>query len=120
MERWKKWLSFNFKKSFLRPSRAILLKVISRLRHKSKGKLKSFANQKRCECVGLSASVSFPNIMMVAEKGTGMVSLYKDKEACAEYADIQVMWDMVHSSIYTNSPQTRKMPFHRRVGFRLT
>ncbi|KAL8102138.1 hypothetical protein AgCh_026868 [Apium graveolens] len=90
MERWKKWLSFRFKKSFLRPSKAILLKVISRLRHQSK------------------------------EKGTGMVSLYKDKEACAEYADIQVMWEMVHSSIYTNSPQTRKMPFHRRVGFRLT
>ncbi|KAL1804621.1 hypothetical protein DCAR_0830413 [Daucus carota subsp. sativus] len=90
MERWKKWLSFNFKKSFLRPSKAILLKVISRLRHKSK------------------------------EKGTGMVSLYKDKEACAGYEDIQVMWEMVHSSIYTNSPQTRKMRFRRRVCFRPT
>ncbi|KAH6824708.1 Mitochondrial substrate carrier family protein [Perilla frutescens var. hirtella] len=32
------------------------------------------------------------------EKSDGFVSLYKDMEACAEYADIQVMWEMIHSS----------------------
>ncbi|PWA48580.1 hypothetical protein CTI12_AA489580 [Artemisia annua] len=28
----------------------------------------------------------------------GLVSLYKDLEACGGYEDIQVMWEMIHSS----------------------
>ncbi|KAL7248621.1 hypothetical protein ACSBR2_003375 [Camellia fascicularis] len=30
--------------------------------------------------------------------GHRLVSLYKDMEACKGYADIQVMWEMIHSS----------------------
>ncbi|KAJ4847572.1 hypothetical protein Tsubulata_015397 [Turnera subulata] len=28
----------------------------------------------------------------------GLMSLYKDMESCGEYTDIQVMWEMIHSS----------------------
>lgn len=31
----------------------------------------------------------------MAENGNGLVNLYKDLEAYAEYADIQVMWDLI-------------------------
>ncbi|KAL3622743.1 hypothetical protein CASFOL_033351 [Castilleja foliolosa] len=31
-------------------------------------------------------------------KSQGLVALYKDIEACSGYEDIQVMWEMIHSS----------------------
>ncbi|KAK3032851.1 hypothetical protein RJ639_037028, partial [Escallonia herrerae] len=91
MERWKGWLHFNFKNSFLLPAKCILVKVTSRLRHKAK------------------------------EKRHGLVNLYKDIEACAEYADIQVMWEMIHSSSPSSTPgiESSKRPSHHRFRFRM-
>ncbi|KAK3029476.1 hypothetical protein RJ639_037497 [Escallonia herrerae] len=90
MERWKGWLYFNFKNSFLLPTKCILVKVTSRLRHKAR------------------------------ENRHGLVSLYKDMEACAEYADIQVMWEMIHSSSPSSTPGTEssKRPSHHQFRFR--
>ncbi|XP_010676810.2 uncharacterized protein LOC104892545 isoform X1 [Beta vulgaris subsp. vulgaris] len=33
-----------------------------------------------------------------ATKRKGLVSLYKDKELCEGYADIETMWSMIHST----------------------
>lgn len=61
-------------------------------------------------------------IIIIAENRSGMVSLYKDMEACAGYADILVMWEMVQSSSLPTNQNTeiRKMPFHQRVIFKPT
>ncbi|KAL9242576.1 hypothetical protein vseg_016562 [Gypsophila vaccaria] len=32
----------------------------------------------------------------------GLVSLYKDKELCAGYGDIEIMWKMIHSTCSKN------------------
>ncbi|PSS17660.1 Prephenate decarboxylase [Actinidia chinensis var. chinensis] len=61
-------MGFNFKSYFLLPTKGILVKVISNLRDRAKG------------------------------NRNGLVSLYKDMEACAGYKDLQVMWEMIHSS----------------------
>ncbi|KAH7514683.1 uncharacterized protein LOC112493385 [Ziziphus jujuba] len=57
-----------FKETFLVPTKCLLLKVTTPCsRHKAKG------------------------------NRTGLLSLYKDMESCGEYADIRVMWEMIHS-----------------------
>ncbi|KAL6337502.1 hypothetical protein AAG906_037095 [Vitis piasezkii] len=67
MGRWRGyWMCF--KSSFIIPTKGVLLKANSRLRHKAKG------------------------------NGYGLVGLYKDIESNGGYADIQVMWEMIHSS----------------------
>ncbi|KAK2975270.1 hypothetical protein RJ640_010275 [Escallonia rubra] len=57
----------------------------------------------------------------IAENRHGLVSLYKDMEACAEYADILVMWEMIHSSSSSSTPGTEssKRPSHHRFRFRM-
>ncbi|KAG8374451.1 hypothetical protein BUALT_Bualt11G0133300 [Buddleja alternifolia] len=35
-------------------------------------------------------------------KSRGLIALYKDMEACGEYEDIQVMWEMIHSTCPSN------------------
>ncbi|CAK9183134.1 unnamed protein product [Ilex paraguariensis] len=86
MEKWKSWLWFNFKSSFRLPSKGILVKITSTLRHQAK------------------------------ENKHGLVNLYNDMEACAGYADIQVMWEMIHSTRPSNARNTQssKKPSHWR------
>ncbi|KAK9920347.1 hypothetical protein M0R45_028902 [Rubus argutus] len=67
------------KQSFLVPTKCLLIKLTSRSRHKPKG------------------------------NGNGLVNLYKDIESCGEYADIKVMWEMIHSC-----PQNSKNSTERR------
>ncbi|KAL2229574.1 UNVERIFIED_CONTAM: hypothetical protein Sindi_1937100 [Sesamum indicum] len=45
-----------------------------------------------------------------AKEKEGLVTLYKDMEACAGYADIRVMWEMIHSSCppYVESRRSSK------------
>ncbi|PON94334.1 hypothetical protein TorRG33x02_098080 [Trema orientale] len=65
----KKWRTWLwFKESFLLPTKCILLKLSSTSRRKAKG-----------------------------NNGHGLVSLYKDMESYGEYADIRVMWEIIHS-----------------------
>lgn len=40
-----------------------------------------------------------------------LLSLYKDLESCQEYEDIQVMWEMVHSS----SPPSKACKVRRNI-----
>lgn len=77
MERKKSWLSSIIKNSFFLRTKDILANAASNLRHKAK------------------------------EKSDGFVSLYKDMEACAEYADIQVMWEIIHSSSSHNVQRSK-------------
>ncbi|GAV73602.1 hypothetical protein CFOL_v3_17089, partial [Cephalotus follicularis] len=64
-----RWMSWQcFKQSFIYPTKSLLLKIISRLRNKKKG------------------------------NSDGLKSLHKDMESYGEYTDIQVMWEMIHSS----------------------
>ncbi|KAM3689910.1 hypothetical protein ACJW31_09G081800 [Castanea mollissima] len=89
MEKWKKKRS-NFvkmansrewlcsKRSLLFPTKCILLKVTSLLRHRARGNRQ------------------------------GLVSLYKDMESCGGDADIQVMWEMLHSSCPANACKTNR------------
>ena len=37
-------------------------------------------------------------MVVMAGNGYGLVGLYKDIESNGGYADIQVMWEMIHSS----------------------
>lgn len=55
---------------------------------------------------------------MIAENKAGLMSLYKDMEACEGYADIQVMWKIIHSSSLPidHNREVR----NRRVCFRKT
>ncbi|KAE8099128.1 hypothetical protein FH972_017132 [Carpinus fangiana] len=80
MESWRGFLCFKgfkgfkgFKHSLLFPTKCILLKLTSHLSLKAKGNRQ------------------------------GLVNLYKDMESCGEYADIRVMWEMVHSSCPANA-----------------
>ncbi|GKV06102.1 hypothetical protein SLEP1_g18031 [Rubroshorea leprosula] len=53
----------------------------------------------------------------------GLQSLYKDMESCRGYEDIQVMWDMIHSSCPANvyeTPSSNKRPSHWSFCFRPT
>ncbi|PIA37512.1 hypothetical protein AQUCO_03000232v1 [Aquilegia coerulea] len=56
------------KNTFLLSSKRLVFSITSRLTHKAKG------------------------------SKHGLVNLSKDMESCSEYADIQVMWEMLHSS----------------------
>ncbi|KAJ7961177.1 U-box domain-containing protein [Quillaja saponaria] len=57
-----------FKRLTFFPTKSLLLKVTSHFRIKHKG------------------------------QRNGLLSLYKDLESCGEYEDIQVMWQIIHSS----------------------
>ncbi|KAL0426213.1 UNVERIFIED_CONTAM: hypothetical protein Slati_2796100 [Sesamum latifolium] len=80
MERRKLWLSSIINNLFLLPAKNIVVTASSLLRHKAK------------------------------EKSEGLVTLYKDMEACSGYADIRVMWEMIHSSCppYVESSRSSK------------
>ncbi|GMI79848.1 hypothetical protein HRI_001654100 [Hibiscus trionum] len=55
-----------------------------------------------------------------AEKRQGLLGLYKDMECCGEYEDIQVMWNMIHSSRLSSTAhktRTSKRAFYWRFGF---
>ncbi|KAI8557123.1 hypothetical protein RHMOL_Rhmol05G0310800 [Rhododendron molle] len=101
MERWKGWIWFYFKISFFMPTKAILVK---------------------CRRLILSPSVCLSLTMLMAEKRHGLVSLYKDMEDCEGYEDIQVMWEIIHSSCPPNGNDNRssKRPGHWRFCFRPT
>ncbi|KAK9668529.1 hypothetical protein RND81_13G066900 [Saponaria officinalis] len=46
-----------------------------------------------------------PSRLWLKAKATnkrGLVSLYKDKELCAGYGDIEIMWKIVHSTCTKN------------------
>lgn len=46
-------------------------------------------------------------LVLMAGKSKGLVGLYKEMESCGEYADIRVMWEMIHSSCPANATSTR-------------
>ncbi|KAL8504899.1 hypothetical protein ACS0TY_016189 [Phlomoides rotata] len=84
MERRKSWLSSIIKNSIFVLTKDALANAASNLRHKAK------------------------------EKREGLVCLYKDMEACGGYADIQVMWEMIHSSSSPpNVQKNRKFKYWR-------
>nr|CAD1841897.1 unnamed protein product [Ananas comosus var. bracteatus] len=62
-------LLWLLKEGFLVPTRRVLLRVSSSMRRRSHG-----------------------------GKRHGLVKLHKDIEKCSSYSDIQVMWEMIHSS----------------------
>ncbi|KAG6640255.1 hypothetical protein CIPAW_10G160100 [Carya illinoinensis] len=66
------------KRSLLLPTKCIFLKFTTHLRRKAKGNRQ------------------------------GLVTLYKDMESCGEYADIQVMWEMLHSSSPANASKNNE------------
>ncbi|CAH1445979.1 unnamed protein product [Lactuca virosa] len=87
MRRWKGCYCFKFRNSFILSTKDILLKLKSCFTNKAKG------------------------------HKNGLVSLYKDMEACGGYEDIQVMWEMVHSSSHSSNVKTIKRndkPFYWR------
>nr|GEY18200.1 hypothetical protein [Tanacetum cinerariifolium] len=43
----------------------------------------------------------------------GLVNLYKDLEACGGYEDIQVMWEMIHSSSSSSSSNSNAKSIKR-------
>ncbi|PRQ42821.1 hypothetical protein RchiOBHm_Chr3g0461821 [Rosa chinensis] len=69
---------FCLKQSCLIPTKCFLIKLTLRSRHKQKG------------------------------NGNGLVSLYKDIETCGEYADIKVMWEMIHSCPQNSNNSTER------------
>ncbi|GLT89379.1 hypothetical protein SLE2022_073610 [Rubroshorea leprosula] len=83
----------SFKQSVLFPAKCMLLKVTSHPRPRAKGRRQG-----------------------------GLLSLYKDMESCRGYGDIQVMWEMIHSSCPANSYKTQssERPSHWSFCFRPT
>ncbi|KAL5806835.1 hypothetical protein ACOSQ3_029725 [Xanthoceras sorbifolium] len=82
------------KHSFLFSTKCILLKITSGFRPKKKG------------------------------NRDVLLSLYKDLESCQEYEDIQVMWEMIHSSCTSpkacKTRRNNKRPFHWKFCFKQT
>ncbi|PIN22991.1 hypothetical protein CDL12_04301 [Handroanthus impetiginosus] len=77
MKRRKFWLSSIIKNLFLLQKKHIIASANSQLRHRTK------------------------------ERRRELVNLYKDIEACGGYEDIQVMWEMIHSSRPPNVKKSR-------------
>ncbi|KAJ4978721.1 hypothetical protein NE237_009501 [Protea cynaroides] len=79
-----------FKNKFLFQTKRLALSITSRLAYKHKGNLEH-----------------------------GLVKLYEDKESCREYEDIQVMWEMIHSSFQPTSlkTQSKKRSCYLRLCF---
>ncbi|GFP99257.1 hypothetical protein PHJA_002069600 [Phtheirospermum japonicum] len=75
MERRKFWLSSIIKNSFFLPTKS-----------------------KSCRPLNLSKPQINHFYVFTAEKSNGLVAIYKDMESCSGYKDIQVMWEMIHSS----------------------
>lgn len=90
MKRWRAWLWF--KESLIVPTKCILLKLSSRSRRKAKGK-----EFYRYFLSFFTFFSLFYNKVKMAGNGHGLVSLYKDMESYGEYADIRVMWEIIHS-----------------------
>lgn len=105
MVAWKTWLCL--KQSFLIPTKCLLIKLTSRSRHKPKSELQ-IRLIKSISSFSLSMSLRYGEIKF-AGNGNGLVNLYKDIESCGEYADIKVMWEMIHSC-----PQNSKNSTERR------
>ncbi|XP_057524520.1 uncharacterized protein LOC130804182 isoform X2 [Amaranthus tricolor] len=78
MERLRGFLSFKTTPSIVFPTTSIFTRLSPRFLRKAKGCASSGAKQ--------------------GGKRKGLVSLYKDKELCAGYADIDTMWRMIHST----------------------
>ncbi|MFS7976795.1 hypothetical protein Hanom_Chr10g00896581 [Helianthus anomalus] len=78
----RRWHCFKYRNSFLTTTKGFFFKLRSCLKNKAK------------------------------EHKNGMVSLYKDMEACGGYEDIQVMWEMIQSSS-TNANNTNKTRYWR-------
>ncbi|XP_077233059.1 ferritin-2, chloroplastic-like [Tasmannia lanceolata] len=53
-------------------------------------------------------------------EGHGLVKLYKEIESCSGYADIQVMWEMIHSSCPPNTNNNNKRGSSWKFCFRST
>ncbi|KAK9073038.1 hypothetical protein SSX86_007360 [Deinandra increscens subsp. villosa] len=83
MRRWKGWYCFKYKNSLLSSTKGFLFKLRSCLKNKAK------------------------------VHKNGMMNLYKDMEACGGYEDIQVMWEMIHSSSSSNANNVNKTPTWR-------
>ncbi|KAK9699183.1 hypothetical protein RND81_08G158200 [Saponaria officinalis] len=85
MERVREYLCFKTSSSLLFPTTRIFTKLPSRLWLKAKGyatfRTKQATNKKK------------------------LVSLYKDKELCEGYGDIEIMWKMIHSTYSKDVPR---------------
>ncbi|CAO2820153.1 unnamed protein product [Amaranthus hypochondriacus] len=79
MERLRGFLSFKTTPSLVFPTTSIFTRLSPRFWRKAKGCASSRAKQG-------------------GGKRKGLVSLYKDKELCAGYDDIDTMWRMIHST----------------------
>ncbi|KAI3677666.1 hypothetical protein L6452_36932 [Arctium lappa] len=90
MGRWKGWYCFKFTNSFLSSTKGLLFKLTSCLSNKAKG------------------------------HKNGLLSLYKDMEACGGYEDIQVMWEMIHSSSSAENIKRNDKPPYWRFCFATT
>ncbi|GAA0144574.1 hypothetical protein LIER_42811 [Lithospermum erythrorhizon] len=92
MERWKQaWLCLNLKKiAFHLHTKEVLSYVASLFKSKTKARRQS------------------------------LVTLYRDMEDCAEYEDIQVMWEMINSSCHSEAYciKGNKRAFLERFCFR--
>ncbi|OAY41543.1 hypothetical protein MANES_09G110500v8 [Manihot esculenta] len=79
-----------FEQTFHFSAKRILLKLTSNLRPKARGN-----NQ-------------------------GLMNLYKDMESCGGYTDIQVMWEIIHSSSPPNGYCARRKRTYWKFCFRPT
>ncbi|KAK2647426.1 hypothetical protein Ddye_014915 [Dipteronia dyeriana] len=101
MGKWRGWLCI--KQSFYFTTNCVLSKITSSFRPKKKGWLYSAVGSRDV-----------------------LLSLYKDLESCQEYEDIQVMWELIHSSCpskkacKTRRNSNKKRPFHWKFCFRQT
>ncbi|KAH9613654.1 hypothetical protein KSS87_020420 [Heliosperma pusillum] len=84
MERLKEYLCFKTSSSLLFPTTSLFTKLPSRLWLKAKG-------------------YSTPQVKQDTKKKE-LISLYKDKELCAGYGDIEIMWKMIHSTCTRDVP----------------
>ena len=60
-------------------------------------------------------TIHLTHMVVMAGNGYGLVGLYKDIESNGGYADIQVMWDMIHSS---HPPNVHTIKRSKRVSRR--
>lgn len=55
-----------------------------------------------------------------AGNNQGLMNLYKDMESCGGYTDIQVMWEIIHSSSPPNGYCARRKRTYWKFCFRPT
>ncbi|WCJ27994.1 hypothetical protein M5689_009704 [Euphorbia peplus] len=74
-------------------------------------KLKSSYLSIKCIFLKLNSSLT-QRVRARGKKNDGLRSLYKDMECCGgEYSDIQVMWNLVHSSTNLRSKRCHYFRF---------